>query len=151
MPAPHTAATTTTGPHQVKNVGETDVVVIFVEVTGKYTSTPEALKCPCDTDPECYKFLAQDDDWFTGIMEMAPGAKDSPQGHRDHMLYVLEGEQVKINILGPDMNPLEGEGPPAKMILGLAPGAAMAVSACHHWLENTGSAACKIVLFEPKK
>lgn len=43
------------GPHQVKNVGETDVVLVFVEVTGKYTATPEGLKCPCDTDPNCYK------------------------------------------------------------------------------------------------
>jgi len=85
-------------------------------------------------------------------MEMEPGGKDSPHGHRDHLLYVLEGDQVTINNLGPAMEPLQGDGPPpAQMVLDLAPGAAMAVPAGHHWLENTGKAACKIVFFEPKK
>jgi len=139
------------GPHQVKNVGETDVVVIFVEVSGKYTSSPEGLKSPCDTDPGCYKSLASDEDWFTGLMEMEPGAKDSPHGHRDHLLYVLEGDMLTVNNLGPDMAPLEGEGPPAKIEAEIAPGAAMSVPAGHHWVENTGKKACKIVFFEPLK
>jgi len=139
------------GPHQVKNVGETDVVIVFVEITGKYTSTPEGLKSPCSTNPECYKSLASDDEWFTGLMEMAPGARDEPHGHRDHLLYVLEGDKLTIHNLGPDMSPLEGDGPPAKLDADIAPGAAMAVPAGHHWVENTGTATCKIIFFEPIK
>ena len=129
------------GPHQVKNTGETDVFVVFVEVSGKYTSTPEGLKSPCDTDPGFYKSLASDEDWFTGLMEMEPGAKDTPHGHRDHLLYVLKGGKLTTSSLGPDMAPLEGEGPPAKTEAEIAPGAAMAVPAGHHWVINSGGQA----------
>ena len=84
-------------------------------------------------------------------MTMEAGAKDDPHGHREHMLYVLEGDEVTIHNLAGDMSPLEGDAPPALMKVPLAAGAAMAVPAGHHWLENTGTKACKIIFFEPKK
>jgi Ca2+-binding EF-hand superfamily protein/mannose-6-phosphate isomerase-like protein (cupin superfamily) len=139
------------GPHQVTNSGDVDVKVIFVEVTGEFGDVPEGMKSPCDTDPECYKILAEDDDWFTGEMNMGAGTKDHPHGHRDHLLYVLEGDEVTIHNLAGDMSALEGDAPPALMKVPLAAGAAMAVPAGHHWLENTGSQNCKIIFFEPKK
>jgi hypothetical protein len=91
-------------------------------------------------------------------MTMEPGAVDHPHGHRDHLLYVLEvirfasttWEQPGNN-LGPDMSPLEGDEPPAKMTLDIVPGAAMAVPAGHHWLENIDEKTAKIVFFECKK
>ena len=72
---------------------------------------------------------------------MEPGAKDTPHGHRGHLLYVLEGGKLTINNPGPDMAPPEGEGPPAKIEAEMAPGAAMAVPAGHHWVENSGEKA----------
>jgi hypothetical protein len=50
------------GAHQVSNVGETDVKIVFVEVSGKFGDTPDHLKSPCDTDPDCYKVLAENDE-----------------------------------------------------------------------------------------
>jgi hypothetical protein len=40
-----------------------------VEVTGKYSDAPDGLKSPCDTNPDCYKILAEDDEWFTGYVK----------------------------------------------------------------------------------
>jgi hypothetical protein len=53
-------------------------------------------------------------------MTMDPGAVDHPHGHCDHLLYVLEGDKIRINNLGPDMSPFEGDGPPAKITLDIA-------------------------------
>ncbi len=52
-------------PHQISNVGETDVKIVSVEVSGgQVGETPDHLsKSPCDTDPECYKILAENDEW----------------------------------------------------------------------------------------
>jgi hypothetical protein len=49
------------------------------------------------------------------------------------------------------MSPLKGDEPPAKMTLDIAPGAALAVPAGHHWLKNIGERTAKIVFFECKK
>jgi mannose-6-phosphate isomerase-like protein (cupin superfamily) len=77
MPAGGAPAILPAGPHQVSNVGETDVKIVFVEArSGKFGETPDMLKSPCDNDPDSYKVLAENDEWFAGMMTMEPGAVD---------------------------------------------------------------------------
>lgn len=131
------------GTHQVSNVGTTDVEIIFMEPTGVNTATPDGHTSPFTTDPDCYKLLCEDDNWFVGEMTMKPGAKDHPHSHRDHLLYVLGGEKI---IIYPGK--VQGD---AKLELPLAPGAALGVPQGWHVVENVGAQEVKIIFWEIKK
>ena len=69
---------------------------------------------PFTVSPECYKVLAEDDDWYTGLLTMEVGAEDAYHHHRDHLIYVLEGDGVTI---------YPGGDKEAAMAVPLAPGA----------------------------
>merc|ERR1719231_186577 len=84
------------GPHQVTNIGDDDVEVLFVEVTGELGETPEGHTSPFDTNPEHYKVLVEDEEWFVGQMSMTAGEEDAAHSHRDHFIYVLEGDGITL-------------------------------------------------------
>lgn len=141
------------GPHQVSNIGETEAHIIFIEAKKGTTfpGTPEmpGFISPFDVYPEGYTKLAEDDDWFTGMMEMDAGKQDPPHSHREHFVYCLEGEAIAILPI-PDMTK-PGDFA-EKMEVPIKPGACIPVPAGHHVVCNTAAETkAKLVFFERKK
>lgn len=138
------------GGHQVKNIGDKEAKVIFVE--GFEDATPcGAIKDevkPFDCCPECYKILAENDDWITGLMTMEPGQKDPVHTHRDHLIYVLEGDEVTIY---PDGDMTKGNAVPIKPFAGIPAPMAAGPIFSHHVVENSGKTTVKMLFFEMKK
>jgi quercetin dioxygenase-like cupin family protein len=132
------------GPHQVSNVGDNDVKIIFLEPTGTVGETPEGHTTPMDTDPDCYKILVEDDDWFIGEMTLAAGAEDHPHSHRDHLVYVLTGDELTIW-------PGKEKDDEKKMVAPIKPGAALPVPNGFHIVGNTGTTEAKLIFWEAKK
>jgi len=137
------------GPHKVKNAGDTELKIIFVE------ALPQCKPCgdiadfvsPFSVAPECYSLLAEDDNWVTGLLTMEPGATDQLHHHRDHLIYVLEGEEVTIY---PEGNLEDGHAVPIKPNAGIpAPMSAGAIFG-NHIMKNTGTSSVKMVFFEMK-
>ena len=142
------------GAHQVKNVGDSDSCVVFVEPYPSFLCQPcesEALKgwkSPFKVAPQCYKVLAEDDTWYTGLLEMEPGAEDGIHNHKDHLFYVLEGDEVTIYPGGDKSDP---QAVPIKAGAGVpAPEAAGPIFS-KHIVKNSGKTKCKIVFFEKKE
>jgi len=137
------------GAHQVKNVGDNEVKVLFVE-TYPVCSPCGAIDgyiSPFDVSPECYKVLAENDEWITGMLTMEVGAVDAFHFHRDHLIYVLEGDGVTINPGGDESAAMEvplkaGAGIPAPM---------SAPPFYSHTLKNSGTCTLKMAFFEMKK
>jgi quercetin dioxygenase-like cupin family protein len=133
------------GPHQVTNVGDKDVKILFAEPT----KTPKGgvvegeFVSPLDVCPECYKKVAEDEEWFVGEMTMEPGMEDPPHCHHAHLVYVLEGDGITIW-------PGKEKGD-AKMEVPIKPGMALPVPAGFHIVKNTGTVKCKLIFFELKK
>jgi len=137
--------------HQVENVGDKPGHAVFVEPYPgcKPCGDPEGYISPFDVSAECYKILDQDDAWITGMMTMEVGAEDKLHHHRDHLIYVLEGDGVTIYPGGKDSGadamvvPLEvGAGIPAPM---------SAPPFAKHTLLNSGKKPLKMLFFEAKK
>ena len=131
------------GPHQVENVGETDVEIIFVEPTGSMGITPAGHLSAHETNPDHYKVLAEDETWFIGEMTMGPGEEDLPHSHHDHLLYALGGNELT---LWPGKS-MKGDG----KAIPISSGFAAPIGHGFHVLKNTGSEAAKIIFFEMKK
>jgi len=136
------------GPHQVKNVGDTTVKVMFVEPTLMCMPCGEVkdYTSPFKVAPECYKILAENDMWITGMMTMDVCAKDPVHHHRDHLIYVLEGDEVTIYVDGDESKAMAvpikpGAGIPAPM---------SAPPFAKHSLKNSGSVPLKMLFFEAK-
>lgn len=130
------------GPHQVHNVGNTDVDIIFMEPTGVVTETPENHTPGFKTDPDCYKVLFEDEDWLCAEMTMKPGTEDHPHSHRDHLLYVMGGDKICI---------YPGKKKDQKMEIPIAAGAALDVPQGWHIVANTGTKPVQIIWWEIKK
>jgi len=130
------------GAHQVKNTGDTDVEILFLEVTEKKGETPEAHKTPQDTDPGHYKTLAEDDDWMVVKMDMKVGEEDHPHSHRDHIVYMLDGGEITI---WPGKE--KGE---KKAVVPITPGMVVPVPVGYHIVANTGNKPVSAVYFERK-
>lgn len=137
------------GAHQVKNVGSDEALVVFVE------EYPLCFKCPdindfnppFKTNPTCYKILAENDDWITGMVEMAPGEMDDLHDHRDHLIYVLEGNEVTIY---PGGNMDDPHAVPIKPYAGIpAPYSAGPIFNKHR-MKNSGTVPIKMLFFEKK-
>eukprot|EP00316_Scyphosphaera_apsteinii_P002052 CAMPEP_0119313134 /NCGR_PEP_ID=MMETSP1333-20130426/27991_1 /TAXON_ID=418940 /ORGANISM="Scyphosphaera apsteinii, Strain RCC1455" /LENGTH=298 /DNA_ID=CAMNT_0007317887 /DNA_START=75 /DNA_END=971 /DNA_ORIENTATION=+ len=135
--------------HQVENVGEALGEAIFVEPyqSCKPCGEIDGYISPFITNPECYKILAEDDDWYTGLLTMEVGAKDNLHYHRDHLIYVVEGDGVTIYPNGDE---------DAAMVVPLAPGAGIpapmsAPPFFKHTLKNSGTVTLKLAFFEAKK
>ena len=136
------------GAHQVKNVGDEEALVLFIEALPmcKPCGDVADFVSPFKAAPQCYKVLAENDDFYTGIMEMQPGEEDPVHHHKDHLIYVLEGGEISIFINGegePMVVPLEaGHGVPAPM---------SAPPFAKHKLKNTGTTPVKLLFFEMKQ
>ena len=97
--------------------------------------------------PGCYSVLAEDDDWITGVLTMTVGERDELHHHRDHLIYVLEGDGVTIYPGGDQSNPMVV---PLKVGAGI-PAPMSAPPFAKHTLENSGTTTLKLVFFEAKK
>lgn len=137
------------GAHQVKNVGEDEAHVLFIEAfpTCKPCGDVEDYISPFTVAPQCYKVLAENADYYTGMMTMEPGESDPTHHHKDHLIYVLEGEEVTIYINGDESSAMTvplavGAGIPAPMA---------APPFAKHSLKNTGTTTLKLLFFEMKQ
>jgi len=133
------------GPHQVTNVGDKDVKILFAEPSKdcKAGAVEGDFVSPLDVCKECYKKVSEDDNWFVGEMTMDVGFEDPPHSHLDHLIYVLEGDGITIY-------PGKEKGD-EKMEVPIKPGMALPVPAGHHIVKNTGTIKCKLIFFELKK
>lgn len=136
--------------HQVTNVGENDVTIIFVE---QYPGAPPVPKpddttiSPFDCSPDCYTKLAEDDNWVTGILKMAPGAEDKPHNHQDHLIYVLGGDEITIY---PGCDKDKPETVPIKKGAALPAPISAGPIFQNHCLKNTGKEEAVLLFFERK-
>jgi len=135
------------GTHQVKNVGSKDVTVLFVEPLPTFKATGKLKgQSPFETDPEYYTKLAEDVNFVTGILSMPPGAEDKLHTHKDHLIYVLAGDEVTI---------YPGGDKAAGMAVPIKPGAGIPAPVnvplfASHTLKNSGKGPLKLLFFEQK-
>lgn len=138
------------GAHQVKNVGEAVAHIIFVESypDAKPGDEKEGFVSPFDTCGNFYKKLAEDDNWVTGEVTMEPEQADTLHNHRDHFIYVMEGDELTIF---PDGDMDKGAVVPIKPFAAVpAPEAAGSIFT-NHIVKNSGKAKCRLIFFEKKK
>jgi len=133
------------GTHVVKNVGSKEVKVLFVEpVKGFKNPKLPAFKGPFETDPSFYAKLSEGPDFVTGVLSMPPGAEDQTHKHKDHLIYVLAGDEVTIYPGGDKSSPVT---------VPIAPGAGLPAPVseplfAEHSLKNTGKKDLKLLFFE---
>ena len=122
-----------------------------IATTGGTTCTPcgevPDFISPFKVAPECYQVLAENDDFVTGMMTMKPGESDPVHHHKDHLIFVLEGEEITIYPCGDQAAAMTvpiafGAGIPAPM---------SAPPFGKHSLRNTGKTTVKMLFFESKK
>ena len=138
------------GPHQVRNIGDDEVQILFVEALPACKPCGDGgfgdFKACCSANPENYKLLAEDDDWMTIELTMPVGHTDEIHNHRDHLIYVVEGDEVTIY---PDGG-AEGHAVP------IAPGAGIPAPMTagpmftNHKVKNSGTKELKMIMFEMK-
>ena len=83
------------GAHQVKNVGEEDAHVLFIEAfpTCKPCGDVEGFLSPFTVAPQCYKVLAENNEYYTGMLTMQPGESDPVHHHKVCLVIVkVDGE-----------------------------------------------------------
>lgn len=138
------------GAHQVKNIGDEEVIVIFAEAMPAFkpNGDVEGFVSPFSTIPDSYKIHTENDDWITGEVNMEPGAMDTLHYHRDHLIYVLEGDEVTIF---PDGDMDKGNAVPIKPFAGIPAPMSAGLIFTRHIMKNTGSTPIKMVFFEMKK
>jgi uncharacterized cupin superfamily protein len=137
------------GAHQVKNIGDSEVKVLFVECypTCSPCGDVEGFASPFKVADKCYKILAEDSDMYTGMITIAPGETDGPvHHHKDHLCYVLSGDEVTI-FPGGDMD--------APMVVPIGAGAGIpapmsAPPFAKHIVKNSGTKEIKMLFFEMK-
>lgn len=137
------------GGHQVKNIGDADARIIFVESypNAKPNGGPDNFVAPFDACGEFYKKLAEDDDWITGVVTMQPGDVDKLHNHRDHLIYVVEGDEVTIF---PDGNMEDPHPVPLKPFAAMPAPVAAGPIFTNHIMKNSGTIPLKLVFFEAK-
>lgn len=137
------------GAHQVKNVGDTEAKVVFLEPlpTCKPCGDVAGYISPFDVAAQCYQVLAENEEWITGLMTMGVGEADALHHHKDHLIYVLEGDGVTIYPGGDES---------AAMVVPLKVGAGLdapmaAPPFAKHALKNSGTVPLKMLFFEMKQ
>jgi len=135
--------------HQVENVGDKEGKAVFVEAYPGCTDCGpvEGYISPFTVSPECYKVLDDSSDWITGMLEMPVGAKDVFHHHKNHLIYVLEGDGVTIY---PGGDESAGMVVPLKPFAGI-PAPMAAPPFASHTLLNSGTVPLKMLFFENKK
>ena len=84
---------------------------------------------------------------ITGMLTMEPGAKDEFHHHKNHLIYVLGGEEVTIYPGGDESAAMAV---PLALYAGI-PAPMEAPPFGSHVLKNTGSVPLKMLFFEAKK
>ena len=138
------------GAHVVKNIGDTTASVLFVE------AYPNCKPCgaiadyisPFKVAPECYQLLAEDNDWYTGEINLKKGQEGAFHHHRDHLMYVVDGGEITIY--------QGGDKSKEPMKLDLPPGAAIpapmeAPPFASHIVANNGDTDLRMIFFEMKQ
>ena len=135
--------------HQVENVGDKEGKAVFVEglPTCKPCGDIEGYISPFTVSPGCYKILAEDDDWITGMLTMEVGEKDEFHHHKDHLIYVLGGDEVTIY---PGGDESAGMAVPLQKYAGI-PAPMAAPPFASHTLLNSGKEKLQMLFFESKK
>eukprot|EP00931_Biecheleriopsis_adriatica_P061382 TRINITY_DN36905_c0_g1_i1.p1 TRINITY_DN36905_c0_g1~~TRINITY_DN36905_c0_g1_i1.p1 ORF type:complete len:261 (+),score=55.04 TRINITY_DN36905_c0_g1_i1:150-932(+) len=137
------------GLRQVRNVGISDLKVIFVE------PLPDCKPCgpvadfisPFLVSPGCYKVLAEDEGWLIGELALLPCQGDVLHHHRDHVMYVLSGDSVAIFENGEKSKSRQFD---LKPYTGIAAQMGDPVFAKRSMM-NTGSSSVKMIFFEMKQ
>lgn len=130
------------GPHQVENMGETDVKMIMMEPapTCKLCVPWGDFVSSFETCPGEYQVLAEDDDWLIGKLAMPAGSTDLPHSHREHLAVALTGEARRT--YASKVGDQE---------LVVTSGTAFSVPACHHVVTNAGPDGFEMIFFELKR
>jgi len=102
---------------------------------------------PFKVAPQCYTVLAENDDYYTGMLTMKPGESDPIHHHKDHLIYVLGGDQVTIYPNGEEAAAMDV---PLKVGVGI-PAPMSAPPFAKHSLKNTGKEELKLLFFEMKQ
>jgi len=138
------------GAHMVENTGDAEATVLFVEPypTCKPCGNPAGFVKPFDVAPKCYTILAENDEWITGQVVMEPGETDEMHHHRDHLIYVVSGNEVTI-FPGGDMNHPEPAVVPIKPGAGIPAPMEVPLFA-KHAMKNSGTETIKMIFFEMK-
>jgi len=137
------------GAHQVKNTGDTTVKVLFVETTllcQPCAKIDEEFISPFKVAPQCYQVLSENEEWITGMMTMDVGASDPVHHHKDHLIYVLEGDEITIYPGGDESAPMVVPLHPNTGI----PAPQSAPPFGKHFLKNSGKLPIKMLFFERK-
>lgn len=136
------------GAHQVKNVGDKEAMVLFVEAypTCKPCGDVVGFISPFKVAPQCYKIMAENDDFYTGKLTMKPGEQDPFHHHKDHLIYVVKGNEVTI---------FPGGDASAAMVVPIKAGAGIpapmeAPPFASHFLKNSGTEDIEMIFFEMK-
>jgi quercetin dioxygenase-like cupin family protein len=138
------------GAHQVKNINDKEARVIFVESypdAGESAPAPTEFTSPFKACENCYKILAEDDKWVTGMLTMEPGAQDTLHNHKDHLIYVLEGDEITIF---PGGNMEDPHPVPIHPYKGVAAPVKAGAIFNNHVMKNSGKTTAKMVFFELK-
>lgn len=139
------------GCHQVENVGDSDVEVLFLEVGAQSGDTPQNHIGACETDACHYKVLAEDNDWMVVKMDVKAGAMDHAHSHREHVVYALNEAQLSIwgdkDQQGRDMTNERD----ADMTIPIQRGMVLPVPTGFHIVKNTGETDASCVFFERKR
>jgi hypothetical protein len=75
------------GAHQIKNVGTTEARTIFVEpypmCLSRIADFKDEFTTAFKASPNCYRILAENDDWVTGMVTLEAGEQDRLHDHRE--------------------------------------------------------------------
>merc|ERR1712086_109479 len=136
------------GVHQVENVGDAEVELLFLEVGAQAGDTPEGHVAPQETDASHYSVLAEDDDWMVVKMDVKAGEEDHAHSHREHIVYALS--EAELSIWGGADKDMIAEGEP-NVKVPIKPGMVLPVPTGFHIVKNTGQTDASCVYFERKR
>lgn len=128
----------------VKNVGDTDIEALFFEQGDGVGETPEGHFSCLEAEPTHYKVLCENEDWMLIDMFMKPGEEDKPHSHRDHVVYVLDANELTLY----DGKEKVHE---KKMVASVSAGAVLPVSTGFRIVMNTGTTNAHTIFWERKK
>ncbi len=124
--------------HSAKNVGETEIKLVVVELRAGGTAAPEGGD-PAKVGPKQYKQVLDHERARVFEVTFAKGAKIKAHAHPDHAVYVLSGGKLEITETGKEPQALE-----------LEAGQAVFLPAQVHSAKNLGKTPVKLVVFEIK-
>eukprot|EP00658_Telonema_sp_P-2_P076975 TRINITY_DN6856_c0_g2_i1.p1 TRINITY_DN6856_c0_g2~~TRINITY_DN6856_c0_g2_i1.p1 ORF type:complete len:221 (-),score=51.18 TRINITY_DN6856_c0_g2_i1:46-708(-) len=132
------------GAHQVENVGANgmDVDLLLFEPSEQAGKMPEGHFPLQKSVGDNSKTLAENEACMVMETTLKAGEEDRPHSYRDHLMYVLEGEQLTIH---------PGQGKVAEpMVVDVMPGAVLPLPSGFNLVQNTGCQDVKVVSFKSR-